>query len=205
VLGRPDVDHLPGRGRATCGDVEVGHDSGLPAGRVGSDDPVTGGARDRFPFDLHLAGTEDFDVAEAFVAVAREAVGTARHALAAELAVSGLLGMVDLAAALPEATDQDQVAARDDLLGALIAWALSDASPADVDVRLRVGSELCSFLGVSAQGCFPDWHEVDEFGDWQLDPEFPAVVRHLRCACSCVVRGVLQQRLGPGVTAGIQA
>jgi hypothetical protein len=64
--------------------------------------------------------------------IAREAVGavgTARHALAAERAISGLLGMVDLAAA-PEATGQDRAAARDDLLSALIGWAVSDASPA---------------------------------------------------------------------------
>jgi hypothetical protein len=75
---------------------------------------------------------EDFDVAETVAAIAREAVravGAARHPLAAELAVSGLLGMLEVAAPA-ETTGPERAAARDDLLGELIGWAVSDASPA---------------------------------------------------------------------------
>jgi hypothetical protein len=89
-----------------------------------------GGAGSAGPGEIVFG--EDFDVAEAVVAIAREAVGAvgeARHALAAELAVSGLLGMLELAAP-PEATGRDRAAARDDLLGELIGWAVADASPA---------------------------------------------------------------------------
>ena len=92
---------------------------------------------------MEVAFGEDVGLAEALVAIAREAVrvvGTARSALAAEQAVSHLLGMADQAAP-PEATDQDRAAARNDLLAGLIAWAVSDASPAAL-AFLRVAAVL---------------------------------------------------------------
>jgi hypothetical protein len=100
-----------------------------------------GGARSDGPGEVVFG--EDFDVAETVVAIACEAVGAvgaARHALAAELSVSGLLRMVELAAP-PEATGRDRAAAREDLLGELIGWAVSDASPAAL-AFLRVVAAL---------------------------------------------------------------
>jgi hypothetical protein len=92
---------------------------------------------------VEVAFGEDVGLAEAVVAIAREAVrvvGKARSALAAEQAVSQLLGMADQAAP-PGASDEDRAAARNDLLGGLIAWAVSDASPAAL-AFLRVAAVL---------------------------------------------------------------
>jgi hypothetical protein len=106
---------------------------------VGPDGPAQrgGGAAGEVKFGA------DADIADALVAIAREAVGAvgkARTALAAELAVAGLLGMADQAAP-PDATREDRDAARDGLLGELIAWAVADASPAAL-AFLRVAAVL---------------------------------------------------------------
>jgi hypothetical protein len=84
----------------------------------------------------------DVGVAEAVAAIAREvvgAVGRARHALAAELVVSQLMGTVEAAPLL--ASGQDRAVARDELLGELIGWAVVDGSPAGL-AFLRVATVL---------------------------------------------------------------
>jgi hypothetical protein len=117
----------------------VGGDGAPPrAGRGAELEGVAGGGG-----VVEVEFGEDVGLAEALVAIAREAVrvvGSARTALAAEQAVSHLLGMADQAAP-PEATDQDRAAARNDLLAGLIAWAASDASPAAL-AFLRVAAVL---------------------------------------------------------------